>query len=216
MVSLPHACRRGFASAAFVVLSAAAIPAEATTVRAQSLEEKVETAAVIVHARVERVTTEWEIPDAKMHTLITMRVLEGIKGEFQPGERIIVRRGGGKIGDMEVSAPGLAQYSPGEDVVMFLEPYDAYYVAIGIGVGTYDVKPARDQPWVHHAPNVSGVRFIDGRTPRIEPILPMVPEPLSVFLKKIRSHARKIPMAPRAVGKSTRKVMLKPRPALAR
>lgn len=191
---------------------APALPAEATVVKALSLREKVDVAPVVIHGVVDRVEVEWEVPDARIQTLVTVKILECVKGGFEPGDRLIVRRGGGQIGDITQTAPGLSEYEPGEEVVLFLEPFGATYVAIGIGIGKYEVGMMGKEKWVSHAPNVAGVTFREGSPPIVEPIRPMTPEPLHSFLKTVRSYARKIPTEPTAMPRKG--AILKPPPSL--
>jgi hypothetical protein len=187
-------------------------PAEATVVRALSLREKVEVAPVVIHGVVERVEVEWEVPGARIQTLVTVKIGEAIKGGFEPGERLILRRGGGQLGDITQTAPGLSSYEPGEEVILFLEPFGPYYVAIGIGIGKYAVGQVGQEKWVSHAPNVAGVTFREGAPKVVEPIQPMTPEPLHQFLKTLRSYARKIPTDPTAMPRKG--AVLKPRPSV--
>lgn len=184
-----------------LTLAALAAPseAEATTVRALSLRQKAEIAPVVVHGIVQRTTVEWEVPEARVHTLLTLRVTESVKGGHEPGELIVVRQPGGTLDGFTMTAPGLATYAPGDEVILFLEPFGPYLVSIGIGIGTYRVEAQGDARWVTHAPQVSGVTFVEGRRPVIEPIRPMEPTPLHVFMKTLRSHARKISTQPRAL-----------------
>jgi hypothetical protein len=179
-----------------LVLAALVLPsrADATVVKAMTLEEKTEAAPLIVHAIVERIESEWNLPGASARTLITIRVLETIKGDAAKGETLIVHQSGGRIGDFHQTAPGLSTFEAGEECVLFLEPMGAYLVELGIGIGKYAIEPAGDEKWVTHAPKVAGYRVSteDGRG-RIEPIAPMKPEPLKLFLKRVRSFVQHIP-----------------------
>ena len=115
------------------------------------------------------------------------------------------------MGEVEVIAAGLAEYEPGDEVVLFLEPFGAYYVTIGIGIGTYDVRTHGPEAWVHHEPHVTGARFVPGSVPRLEPIRPMVPQKLPNFLKTVRSYARNMKLRPQAIDKATKTVIMKPK-----
>jgi hypothetical protein len=182
----------GFASLALGLL--APLGASATVVKAMTLEEKTHSSPVVVRAIVERVESQWEVPDASIETMITVRVLECIKGDAAIGSHLIVRQGGGKIDDLVQTAPGLSTYEPGEEAVLFLEPLGAYLVEIGIGIGKYGVELKDGEPWVTHVPNVAEARFAsDGRHVSIQQAQPMKPQPLSAFLKLVRSYARGIP-----------------------
>jgi hypothetical protein len=170
--------------------------AGATVVRWLSLDQKTLTSPVVVHGFIERVEVEWEVEGAKTRTVATVRVEEAIKGDFQKGERFLMRRGGGTIGDFNQTAPGLSTYEPGEEVVLFLEPYGPYLVEVGIGIGKYEVSSDGRNKWVTHAPKVSALKKDGDKPARITEIQPMAPERLEHFLKMVRSYARGLPTDP--------------------
>lgn len=184
--------------------------AHATVVKTLSLKEKVEVSAVIIHGVVQRVDVEWERPGAFVRTMITVKVIEALKGGHEPGDAVIVYRGGGGIGDFHQTAPGLSEYEPGEELVLFLEPLGPHYVGIGIGIAKYEISVQRGEKIVTHRPNVSGATFRDGQPPVIEPIEPMPPTALPAFLKQVRSLAHKISSAPRPSPKKGARLKDKP------
>lgn len=171
-----------------------ALPAHATVVKAMSLEEKCQASPVIVHALVERSEVDWEVIGASVMTLVTVKVVEGLRGDVAPGQTLVLQLGGGQIGDLHVEVPGTNHYEPGEEVVLFLEPLGARYVEIGVGIGKYDVETAGREKWVSFAPKVAAVRLGQGSHAVPEPIPPMEPERLSSFLKRVRSHVAGIPV----------------------
>lgn len=169
-------------------------PAQATVVKWMSLAEKTQISAVVVHGTIERVESEWEVEGAKVRTVATVLVKEAIKGDLKPGERFVLRRGGGKIGDFEQTAPGLSEYEPGEEVILFLEPYGPFLIEVGIGIGKYDVDFDGRQHWVNFKPRVAALKpSTDGRPAQIEELEPMEATRLDAFLKEVRSYARGIP-----------------------
>lgn len=180
--------------------------ADATVVRALTLEEKCRVAPLIVYGAVERIESEWEVPEASARTLITVRVIQTLKGDAKAETRLIVYQGGGQIGGFKQVAPGMSKYEPGEEVVLFLEPTGPYLVEIGIGIGKYAIE----NNWVTHAPNVAGARIEKGKRMEIQPIEPMKPMQLDLFLKRIRSHVAGIPVDPPFArkGASLRKLEL--------
>ena len=190
--------RLGLLASAVALGLAAPAPANATVVKASSLIEKVELAPVIIHGTVERIETRWVVPGARLETLVTLNVIEAIKGDFSPKERVTFRRGGGEKDGFTQTAPGLAEYELGEEVIMFLEPLGASYVAIGIGIGKYAVEPWGEGKFVTHDPDVAELRYdeILEKPHPIRKALAMQPEPLSDFKKRLRSYARGFRKAP--------------------
>jgi hypothetical protein len=186
-------------------------PARATVVKAMTLEEKTTASPVVLYGLVERVESDWEVPGVMIQTLVTVKVLESIKGDHARGERVLVRPGGGRVGDVEQTAPGLSTFEPGEEVVLFLEPLGEVLVPIGIGIGKYGVRIDGGTRWVTHDPRVAALRT-DGPRPVVEDLEAMEPEPLPAFLKRVRSHARGI--STDAGPGSPKYMRLKPPPAL--
>lgn len=174
-------------------------PAGATVVRALSLEEKTYAAPVIIHATVERVESAWEIPDSSLHTLVTVRVLESLRGGFAPGDRLTIRQLGGDMGDLHQVVSGQSRYEPAEEVVLFLEPSGPDYVEIGVGIAKYAIDrfpspEANGERLVRHAPEVAEAHLAAGGAVRmIAPVTPMVPEPLPRFLARLRGLVARQP-----------------------
>lgn len=205
---------RGLGVAAALVVLAPSIPARATVVKAMSLVEKVEAAPIVVHGTVLAVETKWVVPGARVETRVTLKVIEALKGDFAPKEHLTFRRGGGRIDGFEQTAPGLSQYELGEEVILFLEPLGASYVAIGIGIGKYEVEQRRDGKFVTHAPNVAAARF-DEKLEKPMVLVDqtaMTPEPLPAFLKRLRSYARGFGV--KKIHRPGVPAELKPRPEL--
>lgn len=192
------------ALAAGVALLALPASSEATVVRALSLAEKCKVAPVIVYGTIERVESQWEVSGSSIETLITVRVVESLRGDAKPESRLVVRQGGGQIGELRQVAAGMSRYEPGEEVVLFLEPLGAYLVEIGIGIGKYAITPSRGQKWVTHAPEVAQARASQGGHMVVEPIPPMEPTPLFQFLKLVRSHVAGLPAENAAPKKGMR------------
>jgi hypothetical protein len=168
-------------------------PASATVVKALTLQEKVAVSPLIVHAEVERIEIEWEVPDAAISTFITLRVIDSLKGGMSPDARIIVRQQGGTIGAFTQHVSGMSEFELGEEVVLFLEPNGPHYVEVGIGIAKYAVTSSGGQKWVRHTPQVSAARFEAGRIVRIEAAEPMGPEPLARFLDDVQKLVNAAP-----------------------
>jgi hypothetical protein len=161
----------------------------ATVVNALTLAEKTRVAPVIVHARVERVESRWEIPNERIETLVSLRVIEDIKGDTENGTLVTLRQSGGEIDGVRAAPIGMSTYTVGEEVIVFLEPLGPHLIEIGIGIAKYSIEHSRGERIVSHAPNVAGVRRPErGEGPtRIEALSPMEPERLSTFLLRLKS-----------------------------
>lgn len=207
--ALPRSRSLTLASLATVALGIGlADRADATVVKALTLAEKCAIAPIVVHGLVERVETEWEVPGATLETRVTVKVIEGLKGDAKAGARIIVRQAGGTLGEVTQQIPGTSTFEPGEEAVLFLEPVGPYLVELGIGIGKYAVD-GTGQKLVTHAPEVAGARQDERGRMIVTPLVPMTPEPLASFLKKVRSHVAGIPTETTSPAKG---VKLRPAP----
>ena len=198
---------RTAAAAALLLSASSAGPARASVVQGLDLTQKVDAAPVIVHGIVARVQPEWTLPGERIRTMVTLEVKTSLKGDVPIGHRLLVERGGGSLDGIRQMAPGLSAYEEGEEVILFLEPLGAHYVAIGIGIGKYEVRLENGERQVHHAPEVHAVRYTGGRTV-LAPIPPMSPESFDGFIKRVRTLATRPVGTPAPKGR--RPLQLRP------
>ena len=200
--------RTGFArpagtSLALVLLSASlgfGFEAAATTVRGLSLYEKSEVAESIVRAEVLAVSVGWAQEGQSARTLVSLQVKESLKGKLKVGETFVLLQAGGKIGDFEHRIPGMSAFAPGEEAILFLEPYQNFHVEIGIGIGKYGIQsdPSGSKV-VTHDPKVALVTYGKDGATQIADAQPMSPELVDKFLARLRNYVsgvRKPPAAP--------------------
>lgn len=189
---------------AFAFVVATPKEASSTVVKAMTLEEKTQASPLVVHAIVERIESEWELIGGRARTLITVRVIDTLKGEAEVGSHLILRQGGGTIGDFHQTAPGLDRYEEGDECVLFLEPLGPYLVTIGFQIGRYSIANG----WVTYAPKIAELHVEQNR---IVEAAPMQPERLDDFKKRVRSYARGIPVLKITPSKG---VMERPKPSI--
>lgn len=187
-----RALRTSAAAGLLAALALHASPADATVVRALTLLEKTRVSALVVRGTAEQITPAWDRDGAAVQTLIRFRVDEVLKGDARPGQRIVLRQAGGKIGDFDHRVPGVSQWTPGERAILFLEPLGAQHVEIGIGIGKYEIVGDGKNDWVHHDPDVSVAWIEPGQPMRIEEAPRMEPVRLEQFTKRVRSYAIEI------------------------
>lgn len=117
--------RRGFAvgriwAGCLVALGLAlAAPASASAVLDRSVEEMAARSHAVVRGTVVRSEARWDASGRRIQTYTQVRVTESLKGGLSGV--VVVRQPGGRVGDLEQLASGAAAFSPGEDVVLFLE-----------------------------------------------------------------------------------------------
>ncbi|QRK07952.1 hypothetical protein JQX13_49695 [Archangium violaceum] len=115
------------------------LPASATSMLRADLPELAQTADSIIHGTVRRVESRWSGDGRRIVTDVEIQVTEALKG--QAGSTVLVTQPGGRVGDIGQRVSGLASFSPGEEVVLFLERRgpQAFRVS-GMAQGKYKVQ----------------------------------------------------------------------------
>ncbi len=119
------------------------LPASATTMLRVDLPELSRTADAVIHGTVRRVESRWSGDGRRILTDVEIQVTESLKGE--PGSTVLVTQPGGRVGDIGQRVSGLASFTPGEEVVVFLEKRgpQAFRVS-GMAQGKYQVQRSAD------------------------------------------------------------------------
>jgi hypothetical protein len=108
-------------AAALAALLCSASTAHATVMVSMPLEDMVQGATAIVHARVARVGTRLAL-DAERgpmpHTVSELVVLEWLKGEG--GSQIAIDELGGEVAGLGMAIAGTPEYRVGDEVIVFL------------------------------------------------------------------------------------------------
>lgn len=102
----------------WLVLIGLGAPARASVVRLMDLAALTEQSSLILHATVRDVRSYWK--GNVIVTDITFEVLERLKGLEGPPVFVLTQLGG-IVGTMGMRLEGDARFSPGEEVVVFLE-----------------------------------------------------------------------------------------------
>ena len=95
------------------------VPAAATTQLRVDLSGLAVGADTVVHGVVRRVESRWSGDKMRILTDVEIQVTESLKG--QPGSTVLVTQPGGRMGDIGQVVHGLASFTPGEEVVVFLQ-----------------------------------------------------------------------------------------------
>ena len=119
------------------------LPASATTMLRADLPELAQSSDAIVHGTVRRVESRWSGDGRRIVTDVEIQVTEALKG--QPGSSVLVTQPGGQVGDIGQVVSGLASFSPGEEVVVFLVRHGAQAFRVtGMAQGKYQVQRSAD------------------------------------------------------------------------
>ncbi|XXF75806.1 hypothetical protein P2318_22445 [Myxococcaceae bacterium GXIMD 01537] len=130
-------------------------PAGATTMLRVDLAGLSASSDAVVHGTVRRVESQWSGDGRRIFTDVEIEVHEALKG--QPGATVVVTQPGGQVGDIGQVVHGLASFTPGEEVVVFLGRVggDGYHVS-GMSQGKFEVRRAADGKSVLAVPASTG------------------------------------------------------------
>lgn len=119
------------------------LPAVATTMLRLDVPELVQSSDTVVHGTVRRVESRWSGDRRRILTDVEIQVTEALKG--QPGSTVLLIQPGGSVGDIGQTVHGSASFTPGEEVVVFLERKGASAFKLsGMAQGKYQVRRAAD------------------------------------------------------------------------
>jgi hypothetical protein len=142
----------GFALALFII---AAGTAGATVMIREDLDTLTRQSDVIVRGKVTRLASRWTADHRRIVTDVDIEVSESLKGA--PATVVRVTQPGGEVGDIGQRVSGLAVFSPGEEVVVFLQrrPGEGYAVE-GLAQGKFRVERSSDGTRAFAVPEPTG------------------------------------------------------------
>ncbi|MEQ1500867.1 MAG: hypothetical protein ABMB14_01485 [Myxococcota bacterium] len=170
-----------------LLLAAAVVSprAVATTFAPLTIEQFTDASTYIVEGRVQEVWTDLDAATGMVWTRARVQVTVTHKGPDQPTE-LTVDSPGGDWGDYQVFVPGMASYSLGEDVFLFLDHTDSgRYVSVSKFEGKYTIRtaPGEVRPHVMTWQTSRDVPF-DAR------FLPHPPADARVYLDDLRERVQ--------------------------
>ena len=107
---------------ALVVLSVVAIPAVASQFISLPFDRVVRGSVVVVRATVGPVSSAWDSDGEVIFSSASLKVSEYLRGHGP--DTLVVREVGGTVGDYTQQAVGFPELREGEDVVLFLAPWE--------------------------------------------------------------------------------------------
>jgi hypothetical protein len=115
--------------------------ARSTTLVHMSVAQMTQTAKLVIRARCVENSIRWE--DGEIWTFTTFTIGETWKGPQNPflNQYLTIRLLGGTVGHFTSNVSGIPRFSPGEEVVLFLEPADrqGLYSVVSWLQGTFRV-----------------------------------------------------------------------------
>ena len=147
-------CRRlssvGVAALALLL----AIEISASVVIKMSLEELVDKADVIVEGQVEAVYTQWDNGRQLTFTYVAVRVDDPLKGDRT--RSLLIRQLGGRIGNYELTVPGMPRFRQEDVVILFLAVSgNGTFQVLGMNQGKYEIVEG------YATSNLTGVDLLD-------------------------------------------------------
>jgi hypothetical protein len=170
--------------------------AEATTLVPLTVEEVTDAADLVVRGNVER---SWSAVGVNGHvySYADVRVTEVVKGDVEPGDTLRVDSPGGVLDGVVYDTALAARFSPGEEVLAFVESYGhgAGFQPVGMYLGKYTVKqdPRDGQPMVVRF-TVSYHRTFDARFVPNPPLSERVS--LDAMLARVKARVLSTAKAP--------------------
>jgi len=162
-------------------------PAVATTVLKMTLDDLALGSAAIVMVRVENETARWDANHREIHTYITLRVLQPLKGG-NDRTTITLRQLGGQVGTIASIVPGMPSFRRDEEAILFLTENDAagYPWVMGFQQGKYAVTTHRNgSKSVRN--DLDGLRVISPGGAGHEPAQVSKDVPLNAFLDHLKT-----------------------------
>lgn len=163
------------------VLIALTTFAQATQIIYRSPKQMGEESALVVSGRVTGVRSYWNDTNTKIFTETHVAIDRSYKGGA--GGTISVVQLGGIVGHVQMKVEGALAWSPGDEVLLFLEPFsDDRYMVYGLSQGRYEIeRDERGRPFVSHGA-FEGIEMLeapDDRTPEKDRV------PLDTFINRV-------------------------------
>lgn len=152
---------------ALIVLAPAA---RGAAVLRRSVEEMTARAPLVVRATAG--ASHAELRTGRVFTFTELSVTEALKGK--PPAKLVVRQPGGEAGGIGQRVAGAATFTPGEEVVLFLEPAKddpAVYLVTGMSAGKVRLEQRRGG--ARATRELDGISFHDAPgqpAPKVRPV----------------------------------------------
>ncbi len=148
------------------MLMAGSTVVKATTLQRMSLAQLSQTATLIVRAKCAANATEWDA--GEIWTATTFQVEETWSGAAA-GSQIRVRLIGGRFEKLTSNVSGVPRFSPGEDVVLFLEKTShGDFAVVSWEQGTFRIRRDGASGEEHVTQDTASFATFDAATRRFE------------------------------------------------
>lgn len=123
-----------------------------TTLLYRDVPDLSRTSDAVVRGKVVDTQSRWSSDGRRIFTDVTIAVQETLKGE--PAKTVVIIQPGGQVGDIGQKVSGLAGFTPGEEVVVFLERRgDSRFIVNGMAQGKYRIERSTDGKAAYAVPD---------------------------------------------------------------
>lgn len=151
-------CRPTAAVALWILVVVLATPAGSTMMGWHTLENMTASSELIVQGRVVSVESAWNDEHTRIFTEVFVSIDDRIKGPDLSGV-IRLQLLGGQVGDVVLTVPGMARFTQGEEVLLFLSRAAEYLLVTGMAQGKFSVITNEATGRKRLERDVSGVAF---------------------------------------------------------
>ncbi|SET50199.1 hypothetical protein [Stigmatella erecta] len=170
------------------------MPASASTMFQLDLSALSHSSDAVIHGTVRRVESRWSRDHRRILTDVEIEVSEALKG--QPGSTVLLIQPGGRVGDIGQVVSGMASFTQGEEVVVFLERRGARaFGLVGLSQGKYEVLRTEDSRSALAVPAAKDVRLLEPKTSQ-----PSASAPRTMGLEELKSAIRAALQQPKPEG----------------
>ena len=149
-----------------MLVSLWAVAARATVLVPLDTQALTARADRVVLGVVESQAAHWTGDHQAIYTDVTVRVTQSYKGAAAPGERVVVRREGGSLDGLGMRVFGAAQFTVGEEVVVFTEQRGGVAYTVGMTQGKLHVFEDGDGV-KRVAADLGAVAFVSPQTGKV-------------------------------------------------
>ncbi len=182
-----------------VLVGLFAVTASATTMIALDVPEMTRVSAAVVRGTVASVSSRWNGDHSRIVTDAVIDVSEAYKGSTT--KRITVTQPGGEVGDIGQRVEGVAKFSAGEELVVFLEAHGDAFIVTGMSQGKFTLTRQADGT-VRAVPSRAEAMLLDPQTrqPVSSSLQPMTLEALVAQIRMPGKPGTQVePQNPKAV-----------------
>jgi hypothetical protein len=167
----------------FLAVSTASL-ARATTLVPLDLKALSEHADRIVYATVESTESSWTGGHDAIYTDVKLRVVRSYKGAVKAGTLLTVRKEGGVVNGIGMRVYGAPEFTPGEELVAFVEQRGKAAWIVGMTQGKLRVRTLPDGTKQVQPAELGGVHFVPGT------VQPVQARPLEDFEREVRGYVQ--------------------------